>query len=76
MGGLNLGLGGVNVGMGGVKLGSSLKQPPATITQTAYGAQNSPTDKYAGGLQSWHLAVAVPVLAVGWLAFLRWSLPK
>ena len=69
-GGLRLGLG------GGLQLGSSLKQPPATIAQTAYGAQSSPSDAYSGGLQSWHLAVAVPVLAVGWLAFLRWSLPK
>jgi hypothetical protein len=75
---MNLGLGGgVRIGQaGGLRLGSSLKQPPATIAQTAYGAENSPTDKYSGGLQSWHLAVAVPVLAVGWLAFLRWSLPK
>lgn len=70
MPGLNLGLG------GGLKLGSSLKQPPATIAQTAYGAENSPTDQYSGGMQSWHLMVSVPVLAVGWLAFLRWSLPK
>lgn len=70
MPGLRLGLG------GGLQLGSSLKQPPATVAQTAYGAQQSPTDALSGGLQSWHLAVAVPVLAVGWLAFLRWSLPK
>jgi hypothetical protein len=70
MSGLNLNLG------GGLNLGSSLKSPPATIAQTAYGAQQSPSDKYSGGLQSWHLAVAVPVLAMGWLAFLRWSLPK
>ena len=70
MGGLKLGLG------GGLQLGSSLKQPPATVAQTAYGAKNSPTDQYSGGLQSWHLGVAVPVLAIGWLAFLRWSLPK
>jgi hypothetical protein len=70
MGGLRVGLG------GGLELGPSLKQPQATIAQTAYGAQNSPTDQYSGGLQSWHLMVSVPVLAVGWLAFLRWSLPR
>ena len=70
MPGLRLGLG------GGLQLGSSLKQPPATIAQTAYGAESSPTDSYTNGLKSWHLATAVPVLAVGWLAFLRWSLPK
>ena len=70
MAGLKLGVG------GGLSLGSSLSQPAATIAQTAYGAGSSPTDAYSGGLQSWHLAVAVPVLAVGWLAFLRWSLPK
>lgn len=70
MGGLNLGVG------GGLRLGSSLGQAPATIAQTAYGAEQSPTDKYSGGLQSWHLMVSVPVLAVGWLAFLRWSLPR
>ena len=70
MGGLNLGVG------GNMRLGSSLNQPAATITQTAYGAEQSPTDKYSGGLQSWHFMVSVPVLAVGWLAFLRWSLPK
>ena len=75
---MNLGLGGgVRIGSGGnLRLGSSLKQPPATIAQTAYGAENSPTDAYSGGLQGWHYAVAVPVLAVGWLAFLRWSLPR
>ncbi len=70
MGVLNLGVG------GGLGLGTSLRQPPATIAQTAYGAQQSPTDAYTGGLQSWHLAVAVPVAALAWLAFLRWSLPK
>jgi hypothetical protein len=70
MGGLKLGVG------GGLQLGSSLKAPQATIAQTAYGAESSPTDAYTSGLQSWHLAVAVPVFAVGWLAFLRWSLPK
>ena len=70
MSGLKLGLG------GGLNLGSSLKQPPATVAQTAYGAEQSPNNIMTGGLQSWHLAVAVPVLAVGWLAFLRWSLPK
>ena len=69
-GGLRLGVG------GGLNLGSSLKQPPATVAQTAYGAEVSPSDAYNSGLQSWHLAVAVPVLAVGWLAFLRWSLPR
>jgi hypothetical protein len=70
MGGLNLGVG------GGLKLGSGLGQAPATIAQTAYGAEQSPSDKYSGGLQSWHFMVSVPVLAVGWLAFLRWSLPR
>ena len=70
MSGLRFGVG------GGLNLGGSLKQPPATIAQTAYGAQSSPSDAYTNGLKSWHLAVAVPVLAVGWLAFLRWSLPK
>ncbi len=71
MGGLNLGLG------GGIRLGPSLgNQPPATIAQTAYGAEQSPNSAMSQGVQAWHLAVAVPVLAVGWLAFLRWSLPR
>lgn len=75
---MNLGLGGgVRIGSaGGLRLGSSLKQPSATIAQTAYGAENSPTDQYSGGLQPWHLAVSIPILAVAWLAALRWSLPK
>ena len=75
---MNLGLGGgVRIGnSGNLRLGSSLKQPPATIAQTAYGAESSPTDAYSGGLQSWHLAVAVPIVGVVFLAFLRWSLPK
>ena len=75
---MNLGLGGgVRIGSAGdLRLGSSLKQPPATIAQTAYGAEASPTDAYGGGLQPWHFGVAVPVVAVAWLAFLRWSLPK
>ncbi len=70
MGGLNLGLG------GGLNLGSSLKQPAATVAQTAYGAQQSPNSTATSGLQPWHIAVSVPVVAVAWLAFLRWSLPK
>jgi hypothetical protein len=57
------------------KMGHSLGGPQATIAQTAYGAQQSPVGN-PGQLQSWHLAVAVPVAAVAWLAFLRWSLPK
>ena len=70
MGGLSLGLG------GGIRLGGSLgNQPPATIAQTAYGAQQSATDG-TRGMMPWHLAVLVPTLAVGWLAFLRWSLPR
>ena len=75
---MNLGLGGgVRIGSAGqLRLGSSLNQPPATIAQTAYGAEQSTTDQFSGGLQTWHLAVAVPVVAVGWLAFLRWSLPR
>jgi len=69
--GLKLGLG------GGVKLGSSLgSSPPATIAQTSYGAMNSPNASGSSGVQAWHLATAVPVAAVCWLAFLRWSLPK
>ena len=71
MSGLKLGLG------GGIKLGSSLGgSPPATIAQTSYGQLNSPNDASASGLQSWHLGVAVPVAALAWLAFLRWSLPR
>ncbi|MDE1881998.1 MAG: hypothetical protein KGI89_15800 [Euryarchaeota archaeon] len=58
-----------------MRIGSTLSAPPATVVQTAYGAGSSPTDAYKG-VKSWHLAVAVPVLALGWLAFLRWSLPK
>ena len=70
MAGLNLNLG------GGLKLGSSLGAPSATIAQTPYGAGSSPNSANSSGMQSWHLAVAVPVVAVTWLAFLRWSLPK
>lgn len=70
MGGLRLGVG------GGLSLGPSLSQPAATIAQTAYGAEQSPNSSMGQGLQTWHLAVAVPVLAVGWLVFLRWSLPR
>jgi hypothetical protein len=70
MSGLKLGLG------GGVKIGSSLGGPPATIAQTAYGAENSPNAASMSGVQPWHLATAVPVAAVCWLAFLRWSLPR
>ena len=71
MSGLKLGLG------GGIKLGSSLgSSPPATIAQTAYGAENSPNSAINGGVQAWHLATAVPVAALAWLAFLRWSLPR
>jgi len=70
MAGLNLNLG------GGLKLGSSLSQPAATVAQTAYGAQQSPNTANTNGMQAWHYATAVPVVAVIWLAFLRWSLPK
>lgn len=71
MSGLKLGLG------GGLKLGTSLgNSPPATIAQTAYGAQQSPNAASQSGVQSWHLATAVPVAALAWLVFLRWSLPR
>jgi hypothetical protein len=71
MAGLKLGLG------GGLKLGSSLgSSPPATISQTAYGQENSPNANSSSGVEPWHLGVAVPVAALAWLAFLRWSLPK
>ena len=74
MGGLNLGIGGLGNG-GRTKLGPSLSGPLATITQTAYGQENSPTSSDNEGVEAWHLAVAVPVAALAWLAFLRWSLP-
>jgi hypothetical protein len=74
MPGLNLGLG------GGVKLGSSLggkgSSGPATIAQTAYGAENSPNSQSQNGVEPWHLMTAVPIAALAWLVFLRWSLPK
>ncbi len=71
MPGLKLGLG------GGLQLGKSLgSSGPATIAQTAYGAEQSPNASAMNGVQPWHLGVAVPVAAVAWLAFLRWSLPK
>jgi hypothetical protein len=70
MSGMNLGFG------GGVKIGSSLGGPSATIAQTAYGAEQSPNSAVNGGMQSWHLMVGVPVIAVAFLGFLRWSLPK
>jgi len=71
MAGLKLGLG------GGIKLGSSLgNSPPATIAQTSYGQMTSPNAVTSSGFQPWHLQVMVPVAAVAWLAFLRWSLPR
>lgn len=70
LGGLNLGIG------GGVRIaGSPPAAPPATIAQTAYGQQAAPTTTGSGRVQTWHIATAVPVIAVAWLAFLRWSLP-
>ena len=75
---MKLGLGGgVQIGNGGqLRVGRRSQRPPATIAQTAYGVEYSPTDSIPGGLQPWHLTVSVPLLAVGWLAFLRWSLPR
>ncbi len=70
MAGLNLNLG------GGLKLGSSLSSPAATVSSSPYGAGSSPNSAATAGLQSWHIATAVPLIAVTWLAFLRWSLPK
>lgn len=71
MSGLNLGLG------GGIKLGSSLGgQKHATIAQTAYGQEQAPNSAMPSGVEPWHLGVAVPVAALAWLAFLRWSLPR
>lgn len=74
MSGLNIPLGGLGRG-GGVKLGSSLSGGAATIAQVAYGSEKAPTSDNEG-VEAWHLAVAVPVAALAWLAFLRWSLPK
>lgn len=70
MSGLNLKFG------GGLKLGSSLNSPSATVAQTAYGQESAPNSSDYSSVQPWHLAVAVPVAAVAWLAFLRWSLPR
>lgn len=74
--GLGRGLGVGGRGPTAARLGASLSGPPATIAQTAYGAERSPTSEDYKGLKSWHLAVAVPVISVGWLCFIRWSLPK
>lgn len=67
-----------SLGFGGsFALGKSLgNSSTATIAQTAYGQQNSPNTDTMSGVQSWHLATAVPVVALVWLAFLRWSLPR
>ena len=72
MPGLKLGLG------GGLQLGPSLggSSGPATIAQTAYGAENSPNSNSQSGVQPWHLMTAVPIASALWLVFLRWSLPK
>ena len=74
MPGLQLGLG------GGLKLGSSLggkgNSGPATIVQTAYGAEVSPNSNAMSGVQPWHLMTAVPIASLAWLVFLRWSLPR
>ena len=71
MAGLNLGVG------GGIRIGGSPgRAAPATIAETAYGAGSSPgTPSGSGKMQTGHVATAVPVAAVAWLAFLRWSLP-
>ncbi len=71
MAGLNLGVG------GGLRLGGAAPAAlPATVGQTAYGASSSTDTSGSGKVEPWHLGVAVPVLALGWLIFLRWSLPK
>lgn len=65
MAGLNFGVG------GGAHVLTSAPTPP-TVEAANYAS--SPT---AGqGVQPWHLGVAVPVAAVIWLAFLRYSLPN
>ena len=71
MSGLKLGVG------GGLRLGGvPATAQPATIAQTAYGQEVSPNASAMSGVQPWHLGVAVPIAAVAWLAFLRWSLPR
>ena len=72
---MNLGLGGgVRIGnSGNLRLGSSLKQPPATIAQTAYGAGSTPVK---GGIEHWHAFIGIQAAAIAWLLFLRWSLPS
>jgi hypothetical protein len=74
MGGLNIPIGGLGARTG-VKLGPSLSGPAATIAQVAYGQGSAPSTTDNEGIEAYHLAIAVPVVALAWLAFLRWSLP-
>jgi hypothetical protein len=71
-GGLNLGIGG---GIGSrVRVAGGTAAQPATLVQTAYG-QGAAASPPSSGIEPWHLGVAVPIAAVLWLGFLRWSLP-
>ncbi len=73
-GGLSLGVGG-GIGSGGVRFGGGAAAQPATIVQTAYGAQSAQAAQ-GGGIEPWHFGVAVPAALVGFGVFLRWSLPE
>lgn len=70
MAGLNVGVGGLgtrfNVG-GGASVAA-----PATLVTSGYG---EPPAQTTGGVEPWHLGVAVPVAIVVFGMFLRWSLP-
>jgi hypothetical protein len=73
MAGLNLGLG------GGVRLGGaagSMTGAPATIAQTAYGSGQAANASSAGGIQTWHYGVLVPVVVTLFGVWLRWTLPR
>lgn len=63
-------------GYGGYSLGPSGRPATtATIAQSPYGA-NASVPSGGGGLRLHHAAVVVPAIGLGWLIFLRYSLPK
>lgn len=63
------GFGGYQIGMGGRSAAT------ATIAQSPYGAEAT-VPSGAKGVGLHHAAVIVPAVGLGWLIFLRWSLPK
>ena len=65
-------------GFGGYQIGGigGRTAATATIAQSPYGAEATVPSGQKGKFGIHHAAIIVPAVGLGWLIWLRWSLPK